>query len=145
MDFVICPYQSVGSIKFGMPREDVRNLINSGFETLAGIELWERFLNLGLQVCYSYEPPHICEAILLESTESVTFLDRQLLGGESISVLRDWLNTLDSELHVDSDDVTTYKYGFSLSRQVEDYGLFQLPPEAVTCFREGYYNDLRNT
>lgn len=145
MDFIISPYDGVGSIKFGMTREEVRKLVDDEFKVYSGIDLWDFFNGRGIQVCYSYDPPYICEAILLESRQKVSFLSKQLLGGESIGEIRDWLITLDQNLVVDSDNVTTYKFGFSLSPEVEDYDLFQLPPDAVTCFREGYYEDLRTT
>ncbi len=148
MDFVVYPYQGVGPIRFGMIRKEVRELIDDEFKVLVfnfnEPETWDSF-NVGIQVCYSYDPPHICEAILLESIQKARFLNRQLLGEESIGDLRDWLKILDENLVVDSDNVTTYKFGFALSRQVEDFDLFQLPPEAVTCFREGYYGELRTT
>jgi hypothetical protein len=143
MEFIISPYKGIGPIKFGMTREEVRRLIAEEFKVLAGIELWDSFERIGIQVCYSFEPPHICEVVLLESTQTASFLNKQLLGEESMGDLHDWLKTIDEDVEFDGEDITTYKFGFSLCRQVEDYSLFQLPPEALACFREGYYDFLR--
>jgi hypothetical protein len=66
MNFIISPYKGAGPIQFGMTREEVRNLINSEFKTLAGIELWERFLNLGGCDLYLISSKSNRESILVE-------------------------------------------------------------------------------
>ncbi len=142
MDFVIHPYQSVGPIRIGMPRDEVRSVLKAKFKSFKKYEELEEpidsFDSLGVHVYY--KSPGVVEAVELfyEPPHTVQFCNQQLTG-VSYKEIRDWLITLDPGIDEDDEGLTSRKFGISLyAPDAEDAP--EEPTESAMVFEEGYYD-----
>lgn len=149
MDFVITPYQAVGSIHFGMTRSDVRQILGGSVNELTEpflpdgisseeINLQDSFDALNLQVAYKPNYPYPCIAVTLYEPASLIFRERNLLN-TSIEDLRAWLSLIDDSTEL-IENQGVVSYGFGIGLYTDDYELFKdEPPKSVTVFEEGHF------
>ncbi|HEY9897154.1 MAG TPA: hypothetical protein V6D34_17370 [Candidatus Sericytochromatia bacterium] len=147
MDFVITPYQTVGPIRFGMTRIEVRQALKVAVSEVTKSYLSDEisieeenfvdyFDELDISVAYKPEPPYSCIGVILYKGANPLFGNRNLLN-IPIEVLKDWLELLDDSVKVTIDGVSSYRFGISLD--TDSYKLFKdEPPKSVGAFVEGY-------
>lgn len=142
MDLEIVPFNSIGPIELGMEPDEIHQLFNCKFDGFQSFdEFWEISYDLGLQICYGDVQPFVCRAVMMEEPANPLFEGRRLLDGSSIEELGNWLKSMDVNLSISTEGVSSNKLGIHLSTQ--DYSLFrQEPPETVLVFGEEYFNSL---
>jgi hypothetical protein len=143
MKFEIEPYKRVGAIEFGMSREEARRIFSTEPKVVYDLELRDIFTEIGVQIFYKYEPPHLCQAIMLEKPAEVSILSYNLLSGNSIARLKNLFEISGFNVSAYTEGVEVNELGVFLSTQ--DYELFgDEPPESVVAFIEGYYSHKGN-
>jgi len=160
MRFEIKSYQSVGSIYFGMPRIEVRRILNTSFSEISNeydllsgliptgnlqpeeVNVSDIFDELDIQVIYSSIPPHPCVAVTAYDSVNLIFNNRALFE-YSVETLKSWMESMDNSFNVCLEAVDFYELGISLL--TEDYNLFKdEPPKAINVFSKDYLNILRS-
>ncbi|HIK16952.1 MAG TPA: hypothetical protein IGS53_16925 [Leptolyngbyaceae cyanobacterium M33_DOE_097] len=147
MRFEIKSYQSVGSIYFGMPRIEVRRILNTSFSEIGNeydllsdlmlidnlqseeMNVSDIFDELDIQVVYSSIPPHPCVAVTAYDSVNLIFNNRALFE-YSVASLKSWMELMDGSFKVSLETVDFYGLGISLL--TDDYNIFkQEPPKAI--------------
>jgi hypothetical protein len=133
-------YVGVGPIKFGMPVQAVRNLIQSPVTTFMKSELSEMptdaFDPFGIHVYYKL--PGICKAIEFFNSEIHLSFQGISLFSQPFRMLKDWFRKIDSFIEIDYDGLTSLKHGigFYAPGAAEND---ESRVEGVIVFEEGYY------
>jgi hypothetical protein len=141
MIFMIEPYVRAGEIEFGMSQAQVRKLFPDEPIVAHHQDLWDIYHEIGLQVAFKYEPPHICQAVMFYKPANVSVLSYDLLEVNSIKNLKEIFENLNFKLLVNTEGIIINELGVFLSTQ--DYEIFENePPESVVAFVQGYYDHL---
>jgi hypothetical protein len=137
LQFEITPYESAGSIRFGMTSDEVRAQlqINGGAPQEKQPVLCDTFEELGMRV--HYRLPGAVEAIEFRSPARPVLEGRQLLL-QRYGDLESWLRALDPGVKLDHSGLTSDRLGIRLyassARNNPD-----APVEVVTVFERAYY------
>jgi len=141
-ELIIDPYKSVGEIKFGMTREEVRSLLGEpstifykGLNTQSPTDAYD---NIGVHIYY-HHPSGYCQALEFFEPSQLLLAEKQLFK-LSFANLREWLSSQDPELEIDDEGLTCFKYGLGLyaPEWKEDDNL---PVQGVLVFNDrNYYN-----
>ncbi len=136
LHFDITPYESAGSIRFGMTSEQVRaHLQTNGGAHTRYSELCDTFDELGMRV--HYRLPGAVEAIEFRSPARPVLDGRPLLQ-QRYGDLEPWLRSLDPSVKLDHSGLTSDRFGIRLyassARNNPD-----APVEVVTVFERAYY------
>jgi hypothetical protein len=111
----IRPYTNVGPIFFGMTAEQVRVILNGPYRefkrTPVSKTVTDAFQSLGVFVCYDAD--RRCSAVETARSSQPVFAGRDLLGGH-FGVTCEWLRTLDPELVMREDGLTSFALGIGL-------------------------------
>jgi hypothetical protein len=136
-DLNVIPYQGVGSILLGIKREEIRSIFDENPRNFNPSST-DYFENVHIE----YDGD-ICRSISLLSPLKPKFRGIDLLGDQSIDQLRIWLESINGEIQTNILGIITFRFGFSL--YVPEIDIFQdEPPEAVTIFRVGYFDEFAN-
>lgn len=137
MEFIITPFESVGLIKFGMPQEEVRRVLNTKlwkYSTGYVDPFVDSFRELHIRVGYSRSG--FCQEIDLFSETKPIFRGRNLLG-EPIERLKNWFEEIDGLVEVDTSGVMANRFGIFL--YTNDYDLDKHEfPESVSVYERDY-------
>lgn len=140
MKLVLTPYESLGPIRFGMSREEVRAVLAVAVhpfkKTPDATTLTDAFEAEGIYV--SYDDQGDCEAVEVASPAEPV-LDGETLLGQPFSQLRDRLKARGDELEVDASGLTDLTSGLGLYAPSAEKAPND-PIEAVIAFRRGYYD-----
>jgi hypothetical protein len=134
MVYGIEPYQGVGPVQFGMPRNAVRQAIGKSAvpfdKSGAGSQSADRFEAPGIVVYY--DPDGTCEAVEFNGPESPVF-DGQSLLGMPQRELEDWLKKVDPGAQIKLPDVTSGKLGIAFFVREERTA-------SALVFKRGYFD-----
>lgn len=145
MEFVIKPYESVGPIKLGMKKEELRNVMPEKPEDGHVIRgTYTDFFHKSVIFAYYTEENGVCEAIEFCQPTTAIFEGKPINGVPFLEAMN-WLKNFDSELKVEKGvGVTSYKLGIGLYApnyfMDEDHVDPDENVEAVIVFRRGYYD-----
>jgi hypothetical protein len=137
MEFVITPFESVGIIKFGMSQEEVRQVLNSvPMKYPTGyVDPYEDYFS-ELEVRVGYSRAKLCQEVDLFPDARPIFRGRNLFS-ESIGRLKDWFESIDGLVEIDSSGVMADRFGIFLYST--DYYLFNDEfPESVSVYEKDY-------
>lgn len=138
-DWKIEPYVSVGPIRLGMAREEIKMLINDArkLTTQRGSQKpGDYFPALGLFV--DYRAPGVCEFVELGGPLSPSFQGQTFLGQPQWQA-QAWFAWCDPELETDGASLISRRFGVALySRAAEKAP--DWPVESVAIFERGYYD-----
>lgn len=141
MELNIISYVSIGPIKLGMTRSEIRNILNSKVTEFTKSQESENttdsFDELGIHVYY--KDGDMCEAIEVFEPANPTFNGNILVGVPFMQV-RELLQKHDKELSIDTDGIVSIQLGISLYINGVEEG--NEPVEAVMVFEKGYYDEL---
>ena len=141
MKLEIHPYVGVGSIAFGMTREEIRRAIGQAPRTFLkgpyAVIPMDSFDRLGIHV--SYKKPNRCDAVELVLTATPTFQGQRLID-RPFDQIHQWFETLDDNIVSNDSGFTSFKFGIGLyapswKERPSD------AVEAVIVFEKGYYGD----
>jgi len=133
MNYKIHPFVGVENWYFGMTRDQIRELINSIPKAILGVDLEDIYHELNLHFSYTYGETPIFHAVMVCQPVSIYLDDKDLLGGESIKDLANWLKERYESVEITGDGVVVHSLGIYLSTQ--DFELFgDEPPESVVVF-----------
>lgn len=134
------PNRGLAGIQFGMTPDEVRHVLGSTVQTfrkLPGDTLETDYFDaLGMQVFY--KQPGVCDAIELAAPAKPTFKGKDLLG-KPFSELRNWFQSIDSEVAIDETGLTSYRFGVGLYAPFASTAPDE-PVESVIIFEQGYYD-----
>lgn len=138
MRLVLIPYESIGPIRFGMRRDEVRAAVPAAVRAFnkTPTTFVDAFDDEGIYVYYDEQD--LCDAVEVASP-SVPILDGRILIGSPFSELRDWLQMRDSEVEVDNAGLTDFAIGLGLYAPSASDAPDE-PVEAAIAFRQGYYD-----
>ena len=115
-ELLIYPYQGVGQIRFGMTREKVRSLLGEpsatfykGLNTQSPTDAYD---NIGIHIYY-HHPSGYCQALEFFEPAQLLLKEKQLFELPFVN-LREWLLSQDSELEIDDEGLTCFKYGLGI-------------------------------
>jgi hypothetical protein len=135
LQFDIKPYESAGSIRFGMTAGEVRAVLQSSGSHDRYSTLCDRFEELGMRV--HYRLPDVVEAIEFRLPACPVFDGRRLLL-QRYGDMEPWLRSLDPGVKLDHSGLTSDRFGMRLyassARNNPD-----APVEVVTVFEQAYY------
>ncbi|WLR51926.1 hypothetical protein LC040_03165 [Bacillus tianshenii] len=141
MKLNIVPYESIGPIKLGMPRDEIRSLLNSKVVEFEKSEFdkntTDAFDELGMHVFYKEDDT--CESVEV-SEPALAVFDGMNLVGTSFKKAKELLQKYDKGLSIDGNGLISYQLGISL--YLEDTDDESLPVEAVMVFERGYYDEI---
>lgn len=139
--YTIDPYIGVGSIRFGMSIEEVRQVLAAPVQTFWKSETSEiptdAFDTLGIHVYYKL--PGICVAIEFWGSQANPTFQEQSFLKRPYRELEAWFREIDSDIEVDNSGLTSFKFGIGLYAPGDLYNPYQLV-ESVIVFEYGYYN-----
>jgi hypothetical protein len=135
LQFEIKPYESAGSIRFGMTSSEVRALLQAGGAQGSLPPLCDTFEHLGMRI--HYRLPDAVEAVEFRAPACPVFDGRQLLH-QRYGDIEPWLRSLDSGAKLDHSGLTSdllgiRLYASSASRNPD------ARIEVVTVFERAYY------
>jgi hypothetical protein len=141
MRFEIRPYEGAGKLHFGMRALEVKGLLgeasDSFFKLPSDILASEQYETENLFIYYK-EPGNV-EAIEFYPPAKV-FLESTELFSLSYEELKTLLLTLDPELEVEVDSLTSYRLGIgAYTPNAEEDS--PLPAESIIAFEKGYYEE----
>lgn len=145
MEFVIKPYESVGPIKLGMTKEEIRNIMPEApdIHHIVRDTYTDFFMELLFFAYYTGEDG-VCEAVEF-CDPSIAILEGKPINGVPYIEAKNWLEKLDPDLEEERDvGVKSYKLGVGL--YAPDYYDDEdptIPVEAVIAFRKGYYDNIK--
>ncbi len=141
-ELTIYPYQGVGQIRFGMTRKEVQSLLGEpsatfykGLNTESPTDAYD---HVGVHVYYDY-PSGYCEALEFFEPAQLLLTEKPLFK-LPFAYLKEWLSSQDSELKIDDEGLTCFKYGIGLYAPdwKEDTNL---PVQGIIVFNDrNYYN-----
>lgn len=139
MNYDIEPYVGVGPIKFGMPREAVRQALGVEPRIFKKTPLSEMpadaYDEWGIHV--HYDPPGVCCAVELAAPAAPTFRGQNLLG-RSFGELQEMFRRMDQDLETDASGLTSRKLGVGLYAPFAEESPGE-PIESVIVFEKGYF------
>jgi hypothetical protein len=140
MDLVINPYIGIGNLKLGMTQSQIRNTLNSSFESFTRNQFSEmpedHFQELGIFV--EYKLPGICNAMELVKPLNPIWRGKQLLNTTFFELDR-WFVEVDSERELNDTGFTSYQYGIGVYAPNYEEEPTCLP-ESIIVFSKGYYD-----
>jgi hypothetical protein len=140
MNSVINPYIGIGDIKLGMTRPQIRDTLNSSFESFTRSQYSEMpedyFPDLGIFI--EYKQPGICKSIKVVAPFNPIWRGKQLLASP-FSELSQWFLEIDSERELNDTGFTSFKYGIELYAPYYDEEPDCLA-ECIMLFNRGYYD-----
>ncbi|MGD6849146.1 hypothetical protein [Rossellomorea aquimaris] len=142
MELNMISYESIGPIKLGMTRDQIRSVLNSKVTEFKKTQ-WDEnttdsFDELGIHVFY--KAGHICEAVEVSEPANPTFNGNKLVG-IPFKQVRQFLQKYDKDLSIDTDGIISEVLGISLYIDgVDDEEKEQV--QSVMFFEKGYYDDL---
>src|SRR5208283_3578225 len=108
MKLQLIPYESLGPIRFGMRREEVKMVVSVPVKayrkTPKSSTLTDAFVGEGIHVYYDEQDA--CIAIEVASPSMPLWRDRSLIGDPFSSSL-DWLKSLDPNIVVEDSGLTS--------------------------------------
>lgn len=137
MNFEIVPYVGVGSIKFGMKREEVRKCFENRFEEFKKTVFSETSTD-DFGCCHVfYKKQDTCEAIECFEEANVTMDGKKIIGMPYIEI-KAMFEKIDNSLVLNDAGFTSFKFGIGV------YAPFAQdepgePVESVIVFEKGYY------
>jgi len=135
LKFEIKPYESAGSIRFGMTSDDVRALLQAGRVHESRPVLCDTFETLGMRI--HYRLPDSVEAIEFRAPACPVFDGRTLLQ-QRYGDVEPWLRSMDPGVKLDHSGLTSDRFGIRLyassARNNPDARV-----EVVTVFERAYY------
>ncbi|MFJ7936014.1 hypothetical protein [Sporosarcina sp. NPDC096371] len=142
MEFVVKPYKSIGPIKLGMTKKEIRSVMPEKPEDSHNIRgpYTDYFIKSSLFAYYT-EENGVCEAV--EFTEPVIALfEGKQLNGIPFAEAKNWLENFDSEMTFEKYvGVTSYKLGIGLyAPKYDEEHEPDAYVEAVIIFKKGYYD-----
>ncbi|SEA79546.1 hypothetical protein SAMN05421743_108122 [Thalassobacillus cyri] len=142
MKLDIKPYHSMGPIKLGMSRKEVRETLNLKVTEFMKDEADENttdaFDDLGINVYYKADDT--CEMIEVSSS-AIPMLKHKKLIGPPLKQVKEMLRSYDPYIYLVGDILISDRLGISLyTEDVEDD---ELPVEAVMLFEKGYDDELQ--
>jgi hypothetical protein len=141
MNLNIIPYIGVGPIRFGMSRNEVRQMVGHPAKPFLkgpdAIIPTDAFDDIGLHVFYKKDDT--CEAIEMFLAADPTFEGKHLIERPFDRVL-DWLQKFDDSLDVDNTGATSKKCGIGIYAPNCEESPSD-PVEAVIVFERGYYDN----
>ena len=142
MTFKIEPYKSVGPIKFGMSRPEIRDVLQiepKPFrKTLSSLIASDAYDDIGVHV--HFDESGGCCAVELAAPANPTFRGQSLLG-QPLSTLRRQFEEVDDTLEVDETGFTSHKFGIGLFAPFAEDSP-EDPVEGVIVFKRGYYREI---
>jgi hypothetical protein len=136
----IISHVGVGSIQFGMTRDQIREII--GGEALSYLKapsysemLTDAFEENSIQVFY--KKPGICEAVEFYKPQNPTLMGQSFIG-VPFSQARSWFEEHDSNLELEVSGLTSYKLGVGLYAPGYMENISE-PVESLIVFEKGYY------
>ncbi|MFC5529503.1 hypothetical protein [Cohnella yongneupensis] len=138
MELLIQSFKGVGQIRFGMTRNEVRNVIESDVQEFKKTPTSESLTD-AFDFCHVYyKQDDTCEAIELFEPSIPIFQNEKLIGAQFKEVKKLFL-LLDKDVEIDETGLTSYECGIalfvpSLSRSGKE------KVEGVFVFRQGYYD-----
>jgi hypothetical protein len=138
---LVVPYKSVGNLSFTDSREKIRASINEKFET--GVkefgsykDYYDYFKEKGLFVYYDEND----EINAFEFFEvNPIFNDTNLLAIPYHNLI-DMFKSIDSELAIEYNGFTSYKFGMGGNTSDDPENELAMP-EAIIIFKKGYYDE----
>jgi hypothetical protein len=123
-----------------MPPEQVRSTLGKDFQTFqktpAAPMPTDAFDQVGIHVFY--KATGHCEAIELFPPADPIFQGKSMIG-QPFSAIRDWFQSLDSDLELDETGLISKKLGIGLYAPFAEDAPEE-PIESVIIFEEGYYD-----
>jgi hypothetical protein len=112
---IVTPLKSVGKIEFGASPDGIRSAVNSPWKTFlkdiaAPDEPTDAFDEIGLHVYYVAGK---CEAVECFAPAELILQGQQLLG-EPYKVVKEWLESMDSNIHPYDSGIRARTLGISL-------------------------------
>lgn len=141
MKFEIVPYVGVGSLKFGMKREEIRKCFNDQFEECQKIPFSETVKD-DFGCCHVfYKKQDTCQAIEFFQEANVFFKGKKIIGKPFLKI-KAMFEAIDNSLGFSDTGFTSFKYGVEIYAPAELVG----PVESVIVFDREYSNlILRNS
>ena len=145
MEFLIKPYESVGPIKLGMTKEELRSVMPEApnYDHYFWGPYTDHFVQMSFFVYYTGEDG-VCEAIEF-CDPSIAILEGKPINGIPFIEAKNWLENFDAELKEERFvGVTSNKLGVGL--YAPDYYDDEdptIPVEAVIVFKKGYYDKMK--
>jgi hypothetical protein len=142
MEFVIRPYESVGPIKLGMTKEEIRTVMPEKPEDSHSFRgpYTDSFQKSFLFAYYTKEDG-VCEAVEF-GEPIIAIFEGKPINGIPFAEAKNWLECFDNEMKFERYvGVTSFKLGIGL--YAPNYDEEQEPDahvEAVIVFRKGYYD-----
>jgi hypothetical protein len=148
MDFVIQPYESVGPIRLGMTRDELKQVLGGRVDL---IPPWRRqdipqdyFADYSIRIAYKKAEQNldVCDAVQLSLPSSPILFSRPLLKSRSIENMKDWLASMDDNVMLlPSTGIISLKFGVLLAN--ESYASFKHKrPSSVVVFDKGSYDEI---
>lgn len=140
MDLIIQPYIGIGAIRFGMTRQQVRQVINQPVESFLRHSTDELptdyFENLGLYVEYKNEG--ICQAVEMAKPANPIWRGQAFLN-LSFAEVKAWFETIDPRLEIDDTGLISYQFGIGIyAPDCEE--MPEKTVEGLIVFEQGYYD-----
>ena len=139
MEWSIQSLQSVGPVRFGMSRADVRLATGAPFyefrkaSAVPPIDVFETLL-----LHAHYDPDDRVEFVEFGGGKAAPIFRGRNLLATPFGELRDWLRTLDPEIEVDGAGLRSRKLGVALYAPAGEDEPHRLP-EGASAFAAGYY------
>ena len=115
MEFRIDPYSSVGDVRFGMSREEVRGILGGPSSLFRrspnSVRLTEAFSENGIFVIY--DDIDRCAAVEMTTPASAILEGRAIISQPMIDVQR-WLELNGAEMSPDSAGFTCFSHGIGI-------------------------------
>jgi hypothetical protein len=141
MRLVIDPYKSVGPLRFGLTREEVRDLLVSPVESFMrnddDLAETDDFAQLGIFV--EYDKTNKCIAVEMFSPAEPIFLGKDLLGAP-YAELRNWVKSMDSHAEIDESGLVSTSLGIGLYAEISSSDT-KSHAESAVAFKYGYYEE----
>ncbi|ARU60926.1 hypothetical protein CBW65_07400 [Tumebacillus avium] len=136
MEFAITAYRSAGPIQFGMPRADVRRVLN---ESVSEFRKSEPSVALtdAFEWCHVYyKSSELCEAVEFFEPADPTFMGRKLIG-RPFREVREFFQEIDDSIEVDESGFISFRYGIGVFVTLLSQ---EAPIDGVIVFEDGYYD-----
>jgi hypothetical protein len=141
MDLTITSYESVGPIRFGMTRKEVRELLDSPVIAFKrnddDVAETDGFDDLGIYV--EYDAKDHCVAVEMARPSNPIFADTELLALPYAAV-KTWVRKQDEDVEVDESGFDSPGLGIGMYADIKK-GDKKSTAETVIAFSRSYYGD----